>query len=143
MDQRVRLLSEVVNNIRAVKVYAYETYFSDRVANLRRQEHAMLRKYGFNRSIVSATFWFVPTLASVRKCCVLALHVVDEDDRSDFRHIWADWAHTRCADHLLFPSALQRFAEPDRTAAHDFVFPNGRHGGYSYVLLPDWPADTD
>jgi ATP-binding cassette subfamily C (CFTR/MRP) protein 1 len=43
VDQRVRLLTEIINNIRAVKLYAYETFFGKKVSELRTQELAKLK----------------------------------------------------------------------------------------------------
>jgi ATP-binding cassette subfamily C (CFTR/MRP) protein 1 len=65
VDQRVKLLSEIINNIRAVKLYAYERHFAQRISELRQQELEMLRRYGLIRSAVSATFAFTPVLAAV------------------------------------------------------------------------------
>jgi ATP-binding cassette subfamily C (CFTR/MRP) protein 1 len=35
VDQRVRLIQEVLNGIRVVKLYAYESFFRGRIAKLR------------------------------------------------------------------------------------------------------------
>ena len=66
VDKRVRLLSEVIQSIRAVKLYAYEAFFGDKVMDLRRKELEMLRKNGVNRAFMFSTITFVPTLATVR-----------------------------------------------------------------------------
>ncbi|ORY22828.1 ABC transporter type 1, transmembrane domain-containing protein [Naematelia encephala] len=65
VDQRVRLLSEIINNIRAVKMYAYENFFAGRVTALREQELAKLRRNGINRSTMTASMSFIPILAAV------------------------------------------------------------------------------
>ncbi|CAD6567059.1 MAG: hypothetical protein TREMPRED_003289 [Tremellales sp. Tagirdzhanova-0007] len=65
VDVRVRLLSEIINNIRAVKLYAYEVFFGEKVSKLRRQELAKLRRNGLNRATMNATMSFIPILASV------------------------------------------------------------------------------
>ncbi|KAK4686687.1 hypothetical protein P7C73_g3435, partial [Tremellales sp. Uapishka_1] len=65
VDTRVRLLSEIINNIRAVKLYAYEVFFGEKVSSLRRQELAKLRRNGLNRSTMNATMSFIPILAAV------------------------------------------------------------------------------
>ena len=67
VDTRVRLLSEIINNIRAVKLYAYEVIFGERVSVLRRKEMAKLRKNGLNRATMSATSAFIPVLSAVCK----------------------------------------------------------------------------
>ncbi|KAG8874007.1 hypothetical protein FRB98_008686 [Tulasnella sp. 332] len=43
VDQRVRLLQEVLNGIRVIKLYAFETFFKDRIAGYRKQEMRILR----------------------------------------------------------------------------------------------------
>ena len=65
VDQRVRLLGEIINNIRTVKLYSYENHFASKVSDLRQQEHSKLRNYGFMRAVVSSTFSFIPVLASI------------------------------------------------------------------------------
>lgn len=44
VDQRVRLTTEILSNIRSLKLYAYETYFGDRILNCREKELARVRK---------------------------------------------------------------------------------------------------
>lgn len=65
VDKRVRLLTEVINNVRVVKLYAYEKIFGAKVSDIREQEHAKLRSYGFLRASFVATFSFIPILAAV------------------------------------------------------------------------------
>ncbi|KAL7422108.1 hypothetical protein Q5752_002751 [Cryptotrichosporon argae] len=65
VDTRVRMLSEIINNIRAVKLYAYENFFGEKVSKLRAQELAKLRRNGLNRSTMTASSSFVPILAAV------------------------------------------------------------------------------
>ena len=65
VDGRVRLLNEIINNIRAVKLYAYESHFADRISDIRQQEHVKLGRYGLLRSLVNGIFYFTPILAAV------------------------------------------------------------------------------
>lgn len=65
VDKRVRLLSEIMSNIRAVKLYAYETFFGQKVSGYRQQELAKLRRNGLNRSTMVSTMSFIPILAAV------------------------------------------------------------------------------
>lgn len=67
VDQRVRLLTEIINNIRAVKLYAYETFFGQKVSDLRTQELAKLKGFGLMHALINSTFYFLPILAAVRK----------------------------------------------------------------------------
>lgn len=65
VDIRVRLLTDVISNIRAVKLYAYEHFFGKKVSELRDQEMEKLKKFGFVRSLIMSTFGFLPILAAV------------------------------------------------------------------------------
>lgn len=67
VDKRVRLLSEVISNIRAVKLYSYEAFFGEKVTELRTEELDMLRKNGANRAIMFSSAQFVPVLAIIRE----------------------------------------------------------------------------
>ncbi|OXG54431.1 cadmium ion transporter [Cryptococcus neoformans Th84] len=65
VDARVRLLSETITSIRAVKLFAYVSFFSSKVTELRKRELVFLKKNGFNRASMNATMAFIPTLAAV------------------------------------------------------------------------------
>ncbi|KAE8541543.1 hypothetical protein D1P53_002905 [Cryptococcus gattii VGV] len=65
VDARVRLLSEVIASIRAVKLFAYVSFFSNKVTELRKKELVFLKKNGFYRASMNATMAFIPTLAAV------------------------------------------------------------------------------
>ncbi|KAL3281370.1 hypothetical protein HHI36_004580 [Cryptolaemus montrouzieri] len=51
-DERVRLMSEIINGIQVIKMYAWEKPFAKLVALARRYEIKMLRTAGFLRGIV-------------------------------------------------------------------------------------------
>jgi hypothetical protein len=55
VDQRVRLLSEVMNNIRAIKLYAYESFFGKKLSDYRQRELARLRSNVRNRATMIST----------------------------------------------------------------------------------------
>jgi ATP-binding cassette subfamily C (CFTR/MRP) protein 1 len=65
IDSRVKLLHEVIDNIRSVKLYAYTDLFGDRVEKLRKDELEKLKVNGFNRATMNATMVLIPTLAAV------------------------------------------------------------------------------
>lgn len=67
VDKRGKLLSEIISNIRAVKLYAYETHFAKQISAIRIEELTKLRQYGLIRSAVTSTFAFTPVLAAVRE----------------------------------------------------------------------------
>ncbi len=110
---RVKILSEVVNNIRAVKLYAYEHYFGGKVSDIRHQEYARLRRKGLLQSMTDATFSFVPVLAAVCEwilancalvtyhCCTVLMYLKLMDySHSDLHHLQFDWSPTHAFDHL-------------------------------------------
>lgn len=65
VDIRVRLLTDVISNIRAVKLYAYERFFGKKVSDLRGQELDKLKSFGLVRSLIMSTFSFLPVAAAV------------------------------------------------------------------------------
>jgi ATP-binding cassette subfamily C (CFTR/MRP) protein 1 len=68
VDRRVKLLTEIISNIRAVKLYAYEQFFGKRISMLREDEVKNIRKNGLYRATVMASFRFIPILAAVCEC---------------------------------------------------------------------------
>ncbi|WRT69592.1 uncharacterized protein IL334_006581 [Kwoniella shivajii] len=64
-DKRVRLLTEILSNFRAVKVYAYERYFGDKVSEIRREEIRNLRNKSLLTATMTAMLNVIPTLAAI------------------------------------------------------------------------------
>jgi ATP-binding cassette subfamily C (CFTR/MRP) protein 1 len=85
VDQRVRLLSEIINNIRSVKLYAYETFFGEKVQDLRSQELSKLKGFGLMHALINSTFYFLPILAAV--CELKSSLVRAQIDRANFSDI--------------------------------------------------------
>ncbi|KAL8287248.1 hypothetical protein RQP46_003700 [Phenoliferia psychrophenolica] len=79
VDQRVRLIQEVLNGIRVVKLYAYETFFKTRIAQLRTEELVSLRSIGMARAGMSSSMSFVPIAAAVLSFVTYSLsgHTLD------------------------------------------------------------------
>jgi hypothetical protein len=67
VDQRVRILSEVIGSIRSVKLYSYESYFSGKISDKRKEELAHLAQNGISRAFTTATMAFIPVLAAMRR----------------------------------------------------------------------------
>ncbi|WWC92897.1 uncharacterized protein L201_007859 [Kwoniella dendrophila CBS 6074] len=55
-DTRVRLLTEILNNVRAVKLYAYERFFGDKVADIRREE--LKKIFGYNSHRIQTILYY-------------------------------------------------------------------------------------
>ena len=88
VDRRVRLLTDIVSNIRSVRLYAYERFFGKQVSDLRDQEREKLRKFGLVRSLIMSTFGFLPILAAVCQSLMSYDRVNGADILSDFRRVW-------------------------------------------------------
>lgn len=65
VDHRTGLLTEVINNIRAVKLYAYESFFSDKIQVMRHEERRLMNRYALIRTSVGTTFAIVPLMATI------------------------------------------------------------------------------
>ncbi|EPX71531.1 glutathione S-conjugate-exporting ATPase Abc2 [Schizosaccharomyces octosporus yFS286] len=64
-DARSRLMTEIINNIRSIKLYAWENIFIQKLFNLRNsKELRMLKKIGYINTIGNFTWLFAPNLVS-------------------------------------------------------------------------------
>ena len=64
-DQRMRILQEIFNGIRVLKLYAYEPFFQGKVQDLRELEMVKQRKVAVVRSLMTSSMSFLPVLAAV------------------------------------------------------------------------------
>ncbi|OCF43886.1 hypothetical protein I317_02329 [Kwoniella heveanensis CBS 569] len=64
-DKRIKLLNEILNNVRAVKLYAYERFFGEKVSDIRRSELTNLRKKSLTRASMVAILNVIPILAAI------------------------------------------------------------------------------
>ena len=58
-DTRIKLVSEVLNGIKVIKLYAWEIPFKELIMGIRKSELQILRKY----SMLNASFSFIWTSA--------------------------------------------------------------------------------
>lgn len=64
-DQRVRLISEVLQGIRLIKFYAWERFYQDRIGDLRQREVVTLKIFQLARAGLITVVTLVPVAASV------------------------------------------------------------------------------
>jgi hypothetical protein len=86
-------MSEILTNVRAVKLYAYESYLGRKVRSIRQEEIKILRQYGVMRATINSLFDFVPVVATVCKSSppyVLSGRLILMTI-SDFRDLFLDW----------------------------------------------------
>ncbi|KAF9933077.1 hypothetical protein FBU30_006578 [Linnemannia zychae] len=74
MDQRVRLMNEVISGIKIVKLYGWEDSFMDRIRVFRLREVKTLRKIGLVFSFLSIMFQSAPMLIALVSFVVYATH---------------------------------------------------------------------
>ncbi|KAK6473650.1 multidrug resistance-associated protein 5-like isoform X1 [Huso huso] len=71
-DRRVRIMNEILNCIKFIKMYSWETPFAQRVQKIRAEERGILEKAGYVQSITVGVAPIVVVIASV---CTFTLHM--------------------------------------------------------------------
>ena len=61
-DQRIKMMNEVLNGIKVLKLYAWEMAFIHRLNGIREKELQCIRKKAVLSSISSAVWTFAPIL---------------------------------------------------------------------------------
>lgn len=61
-DQRIKLMNEVLNGIKVLKLYAWEVAFLRRINDIREQELKCIRQKAILNAVSSAIWTFVPIL---------------------------------------------------------------------------------
>ncbi|XP_057748917.1 putative ABC transporter C family member 15 isoform X1 [Arachis stenosperma] len=64
-DTRIKMTSEIMKNIRILKLHSWESTFLQKLLQLRDTEKSWLQKYLYTCSAVATLFWTSPTLVSV------------------------------------------------------------------------------
>lgn len=64
-DSRIKVTSEILKNVRILKLHSWESTFLKKLHQLRENEKNWLKKYLYTCSAVQFLFWTSPTLVSV------------------------------------------------------------------------------
>ncbi|KHJ47249.1 ABC transporter transmembrane region [Trichuris suis] len=64
-DTRMKMMNEVLNGIKALKLHAWEPAFEKKLADIRKQELHMLRKAAIYRSVITFAWIVTPPLIAV------------------------------------------------------------------------------
>ncbi|KAG0332063.1 hypothetical protein BG004_001399, partial [Podila humilis] len=72
MDRRIQLMTEILANIKIIKLYAYESPFSSRVTSFRDKELAIMRKSGIVEALLSLVYTCFPYLMAFISFAVYA-----------------------------------------------------------------------
>jgi ABC-type multidrug transport system fused ATPase/permease subunit len=72
-DSRMKSTSEILRNMRILKLQGWEMKFLSKIFDLRKSEEGWLKKYVYNSAVISFVFWGAPTLVSVSTfgACIL------------------------------------------------------------------------
>lgn len=66
-DSRIKLMNEVLNGIKVLKLYAWELAFKDKVSKIRESELKVLRKSAYLGAMSTFTWVCTPFLVSTHK----------------------------------------------------------------------------
>ncbi|KAF9466027.1 multidrug resistance-associated ABC transporter [Collybia nuda] len=72
-DTRVRLMTEVLQGIRFLKFYAWETFYLNKISTLRTREVSTIRKSAIARAVLIGVVTLIPILASALSFIAYAL----------------------------------------------------------------------
>ena len=64
-DSRIKMMNEILNGIKVIKLYAWENHFIEAVFGIRRDELKVLRSSAFLGAFASFTFMCAPFLVSL------------------------------------------------------------------------------
>ena len=67
-DSRIRLMNEVLNGIKVIKLYAWEDHFQSDVQDIRQKELTILKYTAYLNAIVSFTWTCAPFLVIALQC---------------------------------------------------------------------------
>lgn len=63
-DNRIKLMNEILNGIKVLKLYAWELAFQDRVMSIRQEELKVLKKSAYLAAVGTFTWVCTPFLVS-------------------------------------------------------------------------------
>ena len=72
-DRRIRLMNEVLNGIKVIKLYAWEDHFQDDVQSIRQRELVILRNTAYLNAMSSFTWTCAPFLVN---CLVASIIII-------------------------------------------------------------------
>lgn len=67
-DARIKLMNEVLNGMKVLKLYGWEPPFQDKILDIRENELDVLKKTNYLNAISSFTWSCAPFLVSTDQC---------------------------------------------------------------------------
>ncbi|CAL7934381.1 unnamed protein product [Xylocopa violacea] len=80
-DERVKLMNEVLNGMKVLKLYAWEPSFEEQILRIRKKEIKVLKEAAYHNSGTSFIWSFAPFLVSLVSFATYVL--IDENNRLD------------------------------------------------------------
>ncbi|KAK9869834.1 hypothetical protein WA026_003563 [Henosepilachna vigintioctopunctata] len=109
-DERVRLMSEIINGIQVIKMYAWELPFAKVIASTRRYEIRMLRWASFMRAIVSS-FMLFNIRASIFACVITYVLCGNDINAEKVFVVTAFYNAIRPTMTVFFPNGIVNISE--------------------------------
>lgn len=78
-DSRIKLMNEMLNNIKVLKLYAWELAFKDKVTDIRERELRVLKKAAYLGAMSTFTWVCAPFLVSQRKDLLVQMKCVKKN----------------------------------------------------------------
>lgn len=69
-DNRIKLMNEMLNGIKVLKLYSWELAFKDRVSKIREDELQVLKKVAYLGAVSTFTWVCAPFLVSPAEFCI-------------------------------------------------------------------------
>ncbi|XP_069159719.1 multidrug resistance-associated protein 1 [Procambarus clarkii] len=76
-DQRVKMMNEILNGIRVLKLYAWEPSFEEQVLNIRAEEMKVLKKSSYLNAFTSFIFSCTPFIVTI---AMFATYVLSDEE---------------------------------------------------------------
>ncbi|KAF6030470.1 ABCC1 [Bugula neritina] len=103
-DKRIKLMSEVLNGIKVLKLYAWEQSYSDIISGIRQKELVMLRRMGFLNAATTLIFQIAPFFVACSTFLVYTL--VDESHVLDAEKAFVSCSVQHNELHMRFPMIM-------------------------------------
>uniref|UniRef100_A0A8C7C742 Canalicular multispecific organic anion transporter 1 n=1 Tax=Oncorhynchus kisutch TaxID=8019 RepID=A0A8C7C742_ONCKI len=136
-DKRMKIVNEMLNGIKILKLYAWEPSFQNQVMGIREQELVVMRKFAYLSSVSTFVFSCAPALVSLATFAVFV--AVDSENVLD-----AGKAFTSISlfNILRFPlaflpmliAAMVQVGQHTRTHAHTHTYVH-THAHTSYIFI--------
>lgn len=91
-DSRIKLMNEMLNSIKVLKLYAWELAFKDKVSEIRERELSVLKKAAYLGAMSTFTWVCAPFLVSQREDRLVHIRIRKNIDvRSYFLLLFSDF----------------------------------------------------